>query len=457
MFSTVLVANRGEIALRVVRTCRELGIRVAVAYSTVDRDSAAVRLADKAICIGPAWAKRSYLNIPAIIEAARACGADAIHPGYGFLSENPDFAEVCADNGITFIGAPPEVMRCLGDKCAARVMMAVAGLPILPGAMEPVSDAREAHRFAGEIGYPLIIKAAAGGGGLGMRVVWNATDLDRDYHQTTTTAKAVFGNGPVYLERFLPTARHVEIQVLCDGHGGVVHLGERDCSVQRRHQKLIEETPAPNLPAGLAGKLSAAAVEGARAAGYVGAGTFEFLVDTAGRFYFIEVNARIQVEHPVTEMVTGIDLVYEQLRIAAGERLGFSQEDVRPSGAAIECRVNLEDPARHFMPRPGRVEEFVPPGGPFVRVDTHGFAGYQVPRFYDSLLAKVIVWAPDRARALDRMRRALGEFRIAGPEITTTIPFLHRVLEHPEFVLATHHTGLVDDVLKQKFIDSTKR
>ncbi|HET9255912.1 MAG TPA: acetyl-CoA carboxylase biotin carboxylase subunit, partial [Pseudonocardiaceae bacterium] len=432
MFSTVLVANRGEIALRVVRTCRELGIRVAVAYSTVDRDSAAIRLADQAICVGPAPAKHGYLSIPAIIEAARACGADAIHPGYGFLSENPDFAEVCADHGMTFIGAPPEVMRRLGDKSAAKAMMAAGGLPLLPGTAGPVSTAQEAHRRASEIGYPLMIKATAGGGGRGIRVVRDATELNRIYQQTTATAKATFGDGLVYLERFLPTARHVEVQVLCDGHGNVVHLGERDCSVQRRHQKLIEESPAPNVPAGLAEKLSAAAVEGARVAGYVGVGTFEFLVDTAGQFYFMEVNARIQVEHPVTEVVTGIDLVREQLRIAAGERLEFSQNEVRPSGTAIECRVNLEDPTRDFMPRPGHVEEFVPPGGPFVRVDTHGFTGYRMPPCYDSLLAKVIVWAPDRAGARSRMRRALDEFRIAGPGIATTIPFLHRVLKHPQ-------------------------
>jgi acetyl-CoA carboxylase biotin carboxylase subunit len=445
MFSTVLVANRGEIALRVIRTCRELGITAVVAYSTADRDSAAVRAADRAICIGPPEAKRSYLHIPAIIEAARACGAQAIHPGYGFLSENPDFAEICADSGITFVGAPADVLRALGDKSVARAAMADAGLPLLPGTTEPLADPTEGRRIAGEIGYPLIIKPVAGGGGLGMRVVHEPTELDAALGQAAATATAAFGDGRVYLEKFLPVARHVEVQVLCDAHGNAVHLGERDCSVQRRNQKLIEETPAPNLPRDLVDALCAAAVTGARAAGYVGAGTFEFLVDPAGRFYFMEVNARLQVEHAVTEMVTGIDLVRAQLGIAAGQRLSVGQEHIRPSWTAMECRVNAEDPARDFLPTPGLIDEFVPPGGPFVRVDTHGFAGYRVPGVYDSLLAKVIVGAPDRPQALERMRRALGEFRIAGAGLATTIPFLRAVLDRPDFSRADHHIGLVGE------------
>ncbi|MFL6144863.1 MAG: acetyl-CoA carboxylase biotin carboxylase subunit [Labedaea sp.] len=447
MFGTVLIANRGEIALRVLRACRELGIRTVAVHSTEDKDSAVVHQADQAVQIGPAPSRLSYLNTAAIIEAARQSGAEAVHPGYGFLSENPDFAEVCEANGLVFIGPPPDVIATLGDKTAARAAMTKAGLPLLPGSVEPLNDAESAATLAGEIGYPVIIKAAAGGGGRGMSIVDDPVQFSRTYQQTRATAQTLFGDGRVYVERYLPSARHVEIQVLCDGYGNAIHLGERDCSVQRRHQKLVEETPAPGLPLELTARMGEAAVRGAMATGYVGAGTFEFIVDTENNFYFMEVNCRIQVEHPVTEMVTGVDLITEQLRIAAGERLRLRQEDVRLSGTAIECRVNVEDPTKNFVPTPGRLDQFIPPGGPFVRVDTHGFAGYKVPAAYDSLLAKVIVWAPDREQAIRRMRRALAEFTIEGKGIRTTREFLDRVLRDPLFAEAKHDTSLVAKIL----------
>jgi acetyl-CoA carboxylase, biotin carboxylase subunit len=443
MFDKILIANRGEIAVRVLRACRELGVATVAVYSTEDAESAVVRMADEAVRIGPAPPRQSYLNAAAVIEAARITGADAIHPGYGFLSEDADFAEVCHAEGITFIGPPPPVMAQLGDKTSARAAMTAAGLPLLPGSIEPLADAESARRLADEIGYPVIIKAAAGGGGRGMSIVDDAAEFGRSYQTTKATALQLFGDARVYVERYLPSARHVEIQVLADTHGNAIHLGERDCSVQRRHQKLVEETPAPGLPAELTERMGAAAVRGALTTGYVGAGTFEFLVDTENDFYFMEVNCRIQVEHPVTEVVTGVDLITEQLRVAAGERLRLRQEDVVPRGAAIECRVNVEDPRRNFAPAPGLLTEFTPPGGPFVRVDTHGYTGYKVPANYDSLLAKVIAWAPDRTQAIARMRRALAEFGINGPGVHTTREFLDQVLAHPDFVEGKHDTSLV--------------
>ncbi|HEY3258725.1 MAG TPA: acetyl-CoA carboxylase biotin carboxylase subunit, partial [Pseudonocardiaceae bacterium] len=448
MFGKVLIANRGEIALRVARACRELGIRTVAVYSTVDRDSAVVRYADEAIHIGPGPAKRSYLSMPAIIESALRTGADAIHPGYGFLSENSFFAEVCAANGIAFIGPPADVIARLGDKVAARQLMSQAGVPMLPGSLEPLSTVTEAKAVVDQIGLPVIIKAAAGGGGRGMSVVHDESEFARAYRDTRAAAQALFGDGRVYVERYLGRARHVEIQVLADGHGNVIQLGERDCSAQRRHQKLVEESPAPGLPEPLRTAMGEAAVRGARAAGYVGAGTFEFLVDPGtGGFSFMEVNCRIQVEHPVTEMVTGVDLVQEQIRVAAGERLRISQEDVQPRGAAVECRINVEDPDRGFAPAPGVLQEFVPAGGPFVRVDTHGFPGYKVPADYDSLLAKLVVWAPNREQALERMGRALEEFRISGPGVRTTAGFLGELISDPVFRRGEHSTSIVDDVL----------
>jgi acetyl-CoA carboxylase biotin carboxylase subunit len=444
--SKVLIANRGEIAVRVARTCRELGIPTVAVYSEADASSAVVALADESVRIGPGPSKRSYLNIPAIIEAARIKGADAIHPGYGFLSENAEFAEVCAEEGLTFIGPPPEVIAALGDKASARAMMRQVDVPMLPGSPDAVADAEAGQALADEIGYPVIIKAVAGGGGRGMRIVRERREFARAYAETRAAAQAVFADGRLYVERYLASARHVEIQILCDTHGGAVHLGARDCSLQRRHQKLVEESPAPRLPAALLAEMGEAALRGARAAGYVGAGTFEFLLDPAsGRFSFMEVNCRLQVEHPVTEMVTGIDLVAEQLRIAAGEPLGYGQDDIVSRGWAIECRLNAEDPENEFRPAPGRLAECVPPGGPFVRVDTHVYPGYQVPPYYDSLLAKVIVWAPDRDGAIARMRRALAETRLAGPGLATTAGFLHDVLADPRFVAAEHDTALLGE------------
>jgi acetyl-CoA carboxylase, biotin carboxylase subunit len=445
-FRTVLIANRGEIALRVARTCRELGSRVIAVYSTDDRDSAVVRFADAAVHIGPAPARRSYLNIAAVVAAAMHSGADAVHPGYGFLSEDPDFAEVCEANGLVFVGPPADVMARLGDKAAARALMRDAGLPLLPGSLHPVDTVELAAQIADDIGYPVVIKASAGGGGRGIEVVTGPGELAGKFRDTRASAHALFGDSRVYLERFLRHARHIEVQILGDRYGGAVHLGERDCSVQRRHQKLIEETPAPRLAEATAADICAAAVTGAQAVGFVGAGTFEFLMDDQGAFYFIEVNSRIQVEHPVTEMVTGIDLVAEQLRLAAGHPLSVSQGDVRRRGVAVECRVNAEDPARGFAPTPGPLTEFIPPGGPFVRVDTHYHAGTSVSAAYDSLLAKVITWAPDRDGALDRMARALDEFTITGPMIRTTAGFLRSVLDEPAFRLATHSTSLINEM-----------
>ncbi|HEY6796270.1 MAG TPA: acetyl-CoA carboxylase biotin carboxylase subunit [Kineosporiaceae bacterium] len=446
MFTKILIANRGEIALRVARTAREMGIPTVAVHSEADRDSAVVRLADEHVQIGPGQPSRSYLNAAAIVQAAEQTGADAIHPGYGFLSESADFADACEAAGITFIGAPADVMARLGDKTAARALMSSAGLPLLPGGLDAL-DPESAAALADEIGYPVIVKAAAGGGGRGMQVIRDRSRFDEDFRRVQGTAQLLFGDGRVYLEKYLEHARHVEIQVLCDTHANAIHLGERDCSVQRRHQKLIEETPAPALPPGLVERMGRSTVEGAIAAGYVGAGTFEFLLDAAGRYYFMEVNCRIQVEHPVTEMVTGVDLVRQQILVAAGQRLGLRQQDVVPRGAAIECRINAENPEHAFAPTPGVVADFQVPGGPFVRVDTHVHPGYVVPPNYDSLLAKLVVWAPERGEAVERMRRALQEFQISGPRLRTTRDFLLSVLADRRFLKAEHSTSLVDDLL----------
>ncbi|WP_330253469.1 acetyl-CoA carboxylase biotin carboxylase subunit [Nocardia sp. NBC_00565] len=445
----VLIANRGEIAVRVIRTCAELGIATVAVYSEPDADSAWVRLADHAVRIGPGPAKRSYSYIPAIIEAARATGADAIHPGYGFLSEDPDFAEVCEAEGFVFVGTPAAVLAELGDKSTARALMSAAGLPLLPGSRDTLDTAEEAQTLADGIGYPVIIKAVAGGGGRGMRVVRDPADFAADWQETRANATAVFGDGRLYVERYLDSARHIEVQILADVHGTVIHLGARDCSLQRRHQKLVEESPAPGLPDELVARIGAAAVRGAEAVGYVGAGTFEFLLDPEGRFYFMEVNCRLQVEHPVTEMVTGIDLVAEQLRIASGQPLSISPEAATPRGVAIECRINAEDPNREFAPAPGTLTECVLPAGPFVRVDTHVAPGYSIPPHYDSLLAKVIVWAPDRNTAIARMRRALSATCIRGTGIATTTDFLHDILDHPRFRAANHDTALIGTLTTQ--------
>jgi acetyl-CoA carboxylase biotin carboxylase subunit len=447
VFSTVLIANRGEIAVRVARTCREMGIRTVAVVSTSDLNSAVTRIADETRHIGPPAARRSYRNAAAIIEAALQTGAEAIHPGYGFLSEDPDFAEICELHGITFLGPPAHVIAELGDKALARKKMADAGLPILPGSRNAVDDVDSAKDIADSIGYPVIVKAVAGGGGRGMSVVDDPGDFVAAFTAARAQAQAVFGDSRIYVERFLESARHVEIQVLADQHGNAVYLGERDCSVQRRNQKIIEETPAPGLTREHIAEMGAAAVLGALAVGYVGAATFEFLVDDQGRFYFMEVNCRIQVEHPVTEMVTGVDMVREQLLIGAGHRLSLGQEDILPFGAAVECRINAEDPAREFLPTPGHLTEFTMPGGPFTRVDTHAHPGFTISPDYDPLLAKVIVWAPDRQQALARMARALDETRISGDAVETNIDFLRTVLATPAFQDGKHTTQLVDQLI----------
>ncbi len=414
MFGKVLVANRGEIALRIVRACRDLGVRAVVAHSEADRDSLPVRLADEAICIGPAAGVRSYLNLPNVVSAALLTGCDAIHPGYGYLAENPYAAEICEKYGLVFVGPPPEAIERAGDKALCRQLMAEAGLPTLPGTDEAMVSAEQAAAFAAEIGYPVMLKAAAGGGGRGMRIARDERELLRLFPLARAEAEAAFGNGQIYLERFLESPRHVEVQVLFDRHGHGVHLGDRDCSIQRRHQKLVEEGPATGIAPETSARVRELALVGARALGYANAGTFEFLVDRAGQPYFLEVNARIQVEHPVTEELTGVDLVAWQLRLAAGEHLTLRQEDVALRGHAIECRINAEDADRGFVPSTGRITEYRPPGGPGVRVDSHLFAGYEVPPHYDSLLAKLICWGSDRAEAIARTQRALGEFAIEG-------------------------------------------
>ena len=441
MFQKILIANRGEIALRVIRACREMGIRSVAIYSEGDRDSLHVALADEAVCIGPPESAQSYLNIPRIMSAAEISKADAIHPGYGFLAENSHFAEVCQACKVTFIGPGPESIRLMGDKAQARQTVAAAGVPVVQGSALTVGSPEEARAVAAEIGYPVIIKATAGGGGRGMRIVRAEEDLAKALQTAQGEAGAAFGNPAVYIERYVRNPRHVEFQILADAHGQVLHLGERDCSIQRRHQKLIEESPSPAMTPALREAMGEAAVTSARAVGYVNAGTIEFLLDEDGRFTFMEMNTRIQVEHPVTEEVVGLDLVKLQVRIAAGEHLPFRQEEVVLRGHAIECRVNAEDP-EEFLPSPGKITTLRLPGGPGVRVDTHAYAGYTVPPYYDSLLAKLIVRGQDRAEALCRMRRALQEFIIQG--VKTTIPFHLRVMDHPDFVKGAVSTNFLD-------------
>jgi len=421
MFSKVLIANRGEIAVRVIRACRELGVQVVVAHSEADRESLAVQLADEAVCVGPAASDRSYLNIPNIVSAALVTGCDAVHPGYGFLSENAYLAEVVEQCGLTFIGPPPGVIELLGDKLAARRMMQQAGVPVVPGSNEPMYRADDAIDVARQIGYPLMIKAVAGGGGRGIRAVSDERDLLRQFPLAQMEAQSFFGNGALYLERRVERAHHVEVQLLADNYGKTLALGERDCSLQRRRQKIVEEAPSPSLNAEQRRDLCALAAKGAAHVGYRNAGTMEFLLDQDGNFFFMEVNCRIQVEHGVTELVTGIDLVKEQLRVAAGEALSFDQDDIEIRGHAVECRVTSEDPMRGFAPESGIIETWLPPGGPGVRVDSHCYAGYFTPPYYDSLLAKVMTWAPTRDEALDRMDRALREMRVEG--VHTSIPY----------------------------------
>lgn len=442
MFKKLLVANRGEIALRVVRACRELGVKTVAVHSEADRESLHVRYADEAVCIGPAAASRSYLNAPQIVAAAEITGAEAVHPGYGFLAENAEFAEICQQSNLAFVGPSPEHIRTMGDKAAARKAMRDAGVPVVPGSEDVVSDPEEALATAREIGFPVMIKAAAGGGGKGMRVAEDESAFARGLEAAQAEAAAAFGDGGVYLERYVPRPRHVEFQVFGDRHGRVVHLGERDCSIQRRHQKLIEEAPSPALDDRLRAEMGEAAVQAANAIGYVGAGTVEFLLAPSGEFYFIEMNTRIQVEHPVTEATTGLDLVKEQIRVAAGRPLSFPSEALVHRGHAIEFRVNAEDPDRDFAPSPGEITTFHQPGGPGVRVDTHIYSGYRVPPYYDSLLAKLVVWGNTRQEAVARGREALESFVVEG--IFTTIDYLSNITQDKAFQEGNVDTGFVD-------------
>ncbi|CAN5615031.1 MAG: acetyl-CoA carboxylase biotin carboxylase subunit [Gemmatimonadetes bacterium] len=447
MFRKVLIANRGEIALRVIRACRELDIHTVAVYSEADRESLHVRFADEDVCIGPPAARESYLNIPRIVAAAEITGADAIHPGYGFLAENAEFSEICERSNITFIGPTPAQIRQMGDKAVARQTMAGVGVPIVPGT-DAIADPAEALQAAEEIGFPVLIKAAAGGGGKGMRVAQDSNDFARQFGMARQEAAAAFGDDSVYIEKYLARPRHVEFQVLGDQHGRVIHLGERDCSVQRRHQKLIEEAPSPALSEDLRERMGEAAVRGAASIDYVGAGTIEFLLDEDGSFYFMEMNTRIQVEHPVTEMATGFDLVKEQIRAAAGLPLSMPDQPITLRGHVIECRINAEDPERNFAPSPGTITTFHLPGGPGVRVDTHVYAGYRVPPFYDSLLGKLIVHAATREEAIKRMRHSLASFVVEG--VHTTIPFLYDVMEHPGFVAGEVDTKFLERMMAER-------
>jgi acetyl-CoA carboxylase biotin carboxylase subunit len=446
VFKKILIANRGEIALRIIRAARDLDIATVAVHSTADSQALHVRFADEAVCIGPPEARRSYLNVPALISAAEVTGADAVHPGYGFLSENADFAAVCRDSGLAFIGPSPDAIRLMGNKVRARKAMAKAGLPLLPGSPGALADTDQAEKLAAQIGYPVILKAAAGGGGRGMKIVRDKASLRQSLATAQAEAAAAFGSSDVFLERYVEEPRHIEVQIVADNHGSIIHLGERECSVQRRHQKLIEESPSPALDDSKRAKLGKLAVEAVRKAGYTSVGTLEFLMDERGNFYFMEMNTRIQVEHPVTEQVTGIDLLREQIRLAAGEKLGRKQQSIRFEGNAIECRVNAEDPLT-FAPSPGRITGYHVPGGIGVRVDSGVYEQYVVPPFYDSLLAKVITFGESREVALQRMRRALGEFVAEG--IKTNIPFHRLVLDSKPFVTGKYDTRLVEQILSE--------
>ncbi len=438
----VLIANRGEIALRILRTCRELGIATVAVYSTVDRNALHVQLADDAVCIGEAPSSKSYLNIPNILAAATSRGVDAIHPGYGFLAENDRFAEICRDHGITFVGPSPHAIRSMGDKSTAKATMQQVGVPTVPGSEGLLESPETAAELATEMGYPVMIKATAGGGGRGMRLVNSPDQLENLFKAAQGEAEAAFGNPGLYMEKFIDRPRHVEVQVLADRHGNVVHLGERDCSIQRRHQKLLEESPSPALDPALRKQMGEAAVAAARSIDYEGAGTVEFLLDRNGDFYFMEMNTRIQVEHPVTEMVTGIDLIAEQLAIAGGDPISCKQEDIQLRGHAIECRINAEDSTHNFRPSPGKITGWLPPGGPGVRIDSHVYTGYDIPPFYDSLIGKVIAWGKDRDAALKRMKRALNECAVTG--IPTTVEFHLELLNREEFLSGNVHTKFVE-------------
>ncbi|MGI9861196.1 acetyl-CoA carboxylase biotin carboxylase subunit [Moorella naiadis] len=441
MFKRVLVANRGEIAVRIIRACRELDIETVAVYSEADRGALHTRLADKAVCIGPAPANRSYLHIPSIIAAAQMSGADAIHPGYGFLAENPYFAEMCATSGITFIGPSPRAMQLMGDKATARSTMIAAGVPVVPGSAGVIKDLDQALATAREIGYPVLIKASAGGGGRGMRVAQGPRELRQAVQTAQREAEAAFGDSQVYLEKYIEEPRHIEFQIIGDGEGQIIHLGERDCSLQRRNQKILEEAPSVALTPELRQEMGELALKAARAADYYSTGTVEFLLDKYGRYYFIEMNTRIQVEHPVTEAITGIDLVQEQIKVAAGAPLGLRQEDIQIRGHALECRINAEDPAYNFRPAPGRIERYHAPGGFGIRVESAVYNGYTISPYYDSLIAKVIAWAPEREMAINRMSGALKEMVIEG--VPTTIPFHLQIMGNAFFRRGEIYTNFI--------------
>ncbi len=449
MVEKVLIANRGEIALRIIRTCRELGIATVAVYSTVDKNALHVQLADEAVCVGDSLSNKSYLNIPNILAAATSRGVDAIHPGYGFLAENDKFAEMCNDHGIIFIGPSPSSIRQMGDKSTAKETMERVGVPTVPGSKGLLVDVKEAFVLADKIGYPVIIKATAGGGGRGMRLVESPDMLEKMFKAAQGEAEAAFGNDGLYMEKFIRKPRHVEVQILADRSGNVIHLGERDCSVQRRHQKLLEESPSPAINSNLRETMGKAAIAAAQSIKYEGAGTVEFLVDEDEQFYFMEMNTRIQVEHPVTEMVTGVDLIAEQIKIAGGNNLDFNQEEIQLSGHAIECRINAEDPSHNFRPSPGKITGWLPPGGPGVRVDSHVYTGYEIPPFYDSLIGKLIVWGKDRNAAIKRMNRALNECAVTG--IPTTIDFHLTLLDKSKFKEGKIHTKYVEEELLPNF------
>ena len=446
--SKILIANRGEIALRILHSCEEMGIATVAVHSTIDRHALHVQLADESVCIGPPSSSKSYLNIPNIISAALTRNATAIHPGYGFLAENARFAEICADHQIAFIGPTPEAIRAMGDKATAKKTMQQAGVPTIPGSKGLIESEQEAKQIAREIGYPVIIKATAGGGGRGMRLVKGESELSRLFGAAQGEAEAAFGNAGVYLEKFVESPRHIEFQILGDRYGNVVHLGERDCSIQRRHQKLLEEAPSPALTPALRDKMGTAAVRAAQSINYIGAGTVEFLLDASGNFYFMEMNTRIQVEHPVTEMITGLDLINEQIRIAQGEALGLTQDQIDFQGHAIECRINAEDPESNFRPCPGTISGYLPPGGPGVRMDSHVYTDYEIPPYYDSLIGKLIVWGQNRDVAIKRMKRALRECAITG--VPTTIGFHQKILETPAFLSGEVYTNFIEQHLLNK-------
>ena len=443
MFKKVLIANRGEIAVRIIRACRELGIKTVAIYSEADKDSLHVKLADESYCIGPAAPSQSYLNIPSIISVAEVAGAEAVHPGYGFLAENAKFAEICASHNIKFIGPSVEAMKKMGDKVTARDTVSRSGVPLVPGSQGIISDEAEAQKLASKIGFPIAIKATAGGGGKGLRIAGSEKEFKQLFNTARAEAGAAFGNPEVYIEKFVEEPRHVEIQILADGAGHAVHLGERDCSIQRRYQKLVEESPSPALNEKLRRKMGEAAVKAAKGVKYEGAGTVEFLLDKHGHFYFMEMNTRVQVEHPVTEMVTNIDIVKEQIKIAAGEPFELKQGDIKLVGHAIECRINAEDSGRDFMPCPGEIHLYLPPGGPGIRVDSHVYPGYKVLPHYDSLIAKLIAWGNSRDEAIQRMERALDEFVIDG--VATTIPFHHKVMQNEAFKSGKISTSFISE------------